>query len=133
VGEVQKELGSVHALVVHGSDGLDEITTTGPTRVAEVKDGELKIYSITPADLGLDTARPEDLLGGEPEENAATFTRLLDGEAGPLADIVAANAGAALYVAGKADSLKAGTAAAREALGSGAARRQLDQLRAFGR
>jgi anthranilate phosphoribosyltransferase len=129
IGRVQIELGAVHALVVHGSDGLDEITTTGSTSVAEVKDGELKTWELDPEELGVPRARPEDLLGGTPEENATTFVRLLEGAAGPVADITALNAGAALYVGGQAASLAAGYAAAREALGSGAALKKLEELR----
>lgn len=129
IGQVQLELGAEHALVVHGSDGLDEITTTGPTAVAEAKDGELRTWELDPRDFGVARARPEDLAGGTPEENAAALRRVLAGEEGPLADITALNAGAAIYVAGRAESIEAGYAAGREALRSGAARSKLEELR----
>ena len=132
LGHVQAELGADHAMVVHGHDGLDEITTTGPTHIAETRDGRVRTYDVTPAELGVDTARPEDLLGGEPDENAAQMERVLTGEPGPLADITVVNAGAALYVAGRAESLRAGVDLARSALSDGSANAKLEQLRAFG-
>ena len=124
-------LGAEHALVVHGRDGLDEITTTTTTLVAEVRDGGVRSFELDAETLGAPRARLQDLAGGTPEENAARLARLLDGEPGPLADLVAANAGAALYVAGRAATLAAGAAAARALLASGAARAKLEQLRAF--
>jgi anthranilate phosphoribosyltransferase len=131
LAQVLVELGSEHAMVVHG-DGLDEITTTGSTRVAEVKDGTVRLYEVHPSDFGLATARPEDLLGGEPEHNAGQLQRVLAGESGPLADITVLNAGAAIYVGGAAESLAAGIETARQALDSGAAAAKLEQLRSFG-
>jgi len=133
LGRVQAELGAEHAMVVHGHDGLDEITTTGPTRIAETRDGEVRTYEVTPEALGVPVARPEDLLGGEPEQNAALMDRVLGGEPGPLADITAVNAGAALFVAGRVESLKLGVERAQAALADGEAATKLDQLRAFGR
>ena len=133
LGHVQAELGAEHALVVHGSDGLDEITTTGPTLVAEARGGEVTTYEVTPESLGVAEAKEDDLLGGEPEENAELMAKVLSGEGGPLADITAVNAGAALYVAGKADDLKSGTAAALAALADGSVARKLEELKAFGR
>lgn len=124
-------LGAEHALVVHGRDGLDEITTTTTTLVAEVRDGEVRSFELDAETLGAPRARLEELAGGTPEENADRLARLLDGEPGPLADLVAANAGAALYVAGRAATLAEGAAAARALLASGAARAKLEQLRAF--
>ncbi len=132
IARVLAELGSEHALVVHGSDGLDEITTTGPTLVSEVRGGEVEAYRIDPEALGLRRARLEELLGGEPRQNAEQMRRVLAGEDGPLADVTALNAAAALYVAGVAADLAAGLARAREALASGAAARKLEELRAFG-
>jgi len=129
IGQVQLELGAEHALVVHGSDGLDEITTTGPTAIAEARDGELRTWELDPRDFGVARAKPEDLAGGTPEENAAALRRVLLGEEGPLADITALNAGAALYVAGRAESIEAGYAVGREALRSGAALEKLEELR----
>ena len=133
LGHVQAELGAVHALVVHGSDGLDEITTTGPTLVAETRDGKVTTYEVTPEALGVDRATEDDLLGGSPEDNAELMAKVLAGEPGPLADITAVNAGAALYVAGRAPDLKRGVEAARAALMDGSAAAKLEQLKAFGR
>ena len=131
IARVQAELGSEHALVVHGSDGLDEITITGPTRIGEVRGGEVKTYEIAPEDFGMRRGRLEDLVGGDPQHNAAAMLRLLDGEPGPLADVVALNAGATLYVAGLASDLGRGLEAARGALTSGAARDKLRALKEF--
>jgi anthranilate phosphoribosyltransferase len=131
VARVLVELGSDHALVVHGRDGLDEITTTAPTLVAEVRAGAIRSYEIAPADLGLAEARLEQLAGGTPEENARRLMQVLEGGHGALGDLVAANAGAALYVAGRAPSLRAGVDDARAILASGAARAKLEQLRSF--
>ena len=131
IGRVLAELGAEHALVVHGDDGLDEISTTGTTRIAEVKDGAVRTFALEPEDLGLARATLADLAGGGPEENAAAMRRLLAGEPGPLADIVIANAGAAIWVGGLAEDLGGGAALAREALGSGAAARKLEDLCRF--
>jgi anthranilate phosphoribosyltransferase len=131
LAEVLLELGAEHALVVHGSDGLDEITTTGPTKVAEVRGGRVVSWELDPRELGVARAQPEDLRGGSPEENAATLERLLAGEGGPLAEIVALNAGAALYVGGMVGDLAAGLEKAREVIASGAAREKLEELRRF--
>ncbi len=133
MGHVQAELGAEHSLVVHGHDGLDEITTTGPTSIAETRDGNVRIYEVTPEQLGVPRAQPEDLLGGEPEENAELMRKVLGGEPGPLADVTAVNAGAALYVAARADSLESGVETARAALANGSAAAKLEQLCAFGR
>ncbi len=131
VGQVLLELGCEHALVVHGSDGLDEITTTGPTRVAEVRAGRVEVYDLEPRDLGVQRARPEDLLGGSPEDNAELLSSVLAGEGGPLADVTALNAAAALYVGGLAPDLADGLARALEAIRSGAAERKLEELKAW--
>jgi len=131
IGQVLCELGAVHALVVHGADGLDEITTTGATHVSEVRDGAVRTYRIEPAELGLPRARLEDLLGGTPEDNARLMHRVLGGEAGPLADVTAANAGAAVYVAGLAPTLREGVQVAQGVLAAGAAARKLAELKGF--
>jgi anthranilate phosphoribosyltransferase len=131
IAEVLKELGAVHALVVHGTDGLDEITTTGPTHIGEVRDGAVRVYMMDPADFGVPRARLDDLVGGSPEDNAALMHRVLGGEAGPLADITALNAGAAVYVAGLAPSLEDGYRRAAATLASGAAARKLAELKGF--
>lgn len=131
IGRVLAELGAEHALVVHGADGLDEITTTGPTDVCEVVAGEVRTYSVTPESLGVPTSSLADLAGGDPAENAERMRRVLAGEPGPLADVTALNAGAALYVGGLADRLKDGVERAREVLRSGAALAKLEELRTF--
>jgi anthranilate phosphoribosyltransferase len=131
LARVLADLGAEHALVVHGEDGLDEITTTGQTWVAEVRDGEVRLAVVEPEALGLPRARLAELAGGTPEENAATMERVLGGERGAIADVVAANAGAALYVAGRVAALAEGVAAAREVLASGAGAAKLDELRRF--
>lgn len=127
IARVLRELGSEHALVVHG-DGLDEMTTTGPTAVAEVCDGEVRTYEVRPGDFGIAKAPAEALAGGDPERNVELMRGVLDGEGGALADITCLNAGAALYVAGRADSLATGVAAASEVQASGAAAARLTEL-----
>ncbi len=127
VAHVLRELGSEHALVVHG-DGLDEITTTGTTGVAEVRNGEVRTFEVHPRDFGIAAASPDDLVGGAPERNVELMRGVLDGGGGALADITCLNAGAALFVAGRADSLAAGVAAAFEVQRSGAAARKLEEL-----
>ena len=131
IANVLHELGAQHALVVHGTDGLDEITTTGPTHVGEVYHGQVRVYMVDPASFGVPRARLEDLVGGSPEDNAALMHRVLGGEAGPLADITALNAGAAIYVSGRAGSLEEGYRQAAAALASGAAARKLAALKEF--
>lgn len=130
IGQVLRDLGAEHALVVHG-DGLDEITTTGPTTVSEVRDGEVRTYTLEPERFGIRRVQVEDLAGGRPEDNAALMHRVFGGEAGPLADVTALNAGAAVYVAGLAPSLEEGVDAARSVLASGAAAGKLEELKGF--
>jgi anthranilate phosphoribosyltransferase len=120
------------AMVVHGS-GLDEIAIHGETTVAEVEGAETTAYTLTPADLGLERAEVGAVAGGQPAENAADMRAIVGGEeTGPKRDIILANAGAAIYVAGEADSLEAGVDAARRAIDSGAAAAKLDDLRTVG-
>lgn len=121
-------LGTEMAWVVHGSDGLDEITTTGPTYVAQIKDGVLSEFEISPRDAGLPIAKPEDLKGGTPEQNALAMRAMLGGESGAFRDCVALNAGAALLIAGKATDLKDGAAQAMTAIDSGLAVKVLEKL-----
>jgi anthranilate phosphoribosyltransferase len=128
IAEALKNLGSVHAWVVHGSDGLDEITTTGPTRVTELKDGKIRSFEARPDDAGLPPASLEDLKGGDATVNAVAIRELLGGEHGPFRDIVLLNAGAALIVAGKCADLKEGAARAARAIDDGSAARALDKL-----
>ncbi|HXO21613.1 MAG TPA: anthranilate phosphoribosyltransferase [Thermoanaerobaculia bacterium] len=131
VARVLADLGTEHAMVVHGADGLDEITTTGPTRVSEVLDGEVRSYTLEPESFGFARATLSDLAGGGPEENAAAMRRVLAGERGPLADVTAFNAGAALYVGGLEPGLAEGVERAREVLAAGAAAAKLEELRSF--
>lgn len=128
LARVLVQLGCEHALVVQGSDGLDELTTTGASLVAEVRQQAVELYRLEPASLGLDPATPEDLAGGEPHHNAELLRRMVAGEPGPLQDICALNAGAAIYVGGIADSLEAGLEMARRAIASGAAQAKLQAL-----
>ena len=121
-------LGAEHALVVHSRDGLDEISVSAPTHVCELRDGEIRAYDVTPNDLGIDIHPIEALAGGDANENARIARSILDGEEGARRDVVAANAGAALYVSGAARTLRDGVAMARAAMASGAARAKLDEL-----
>lgn len=131
MAEALRDLGAEAALIVHGSDGLDEITTTGPTLAAELKpDGVIEEYEITPEDAGLERAGLDDLQGGEPEENAAAVRALLDGAPGAYRDIVVINAAAALKLAGLADDLQAGARLAAAAIDDGRAGRALERLTA---
>ncbi|HXF82047.1 MAG TPA: anthranilate phosphoribosyltransferase [bacterium] len=133
MARVLGEMGARRAFVVHGLDGIDEISTVGPTRVSELRGGEVRTYTLTPEDFGLPQATPEQLAGGRPEENAAITTAVLRGEGGPRQDIVLANAAAALVAAELAEDLRAGVALARRAIASGAAYEKLEALRAHSR
>ncbi len=126
--EVLRNLGSERAWVVHGSDGLDELTTTGPTFVAELKDGAIRTFEVTPEDAGLTRATLADLRGGDPAYNAAAITRLLDGEHSAYRDVVLLNSAAALIVADRAATLKEGATMAAQAIDSGAAKAALARL-----
>jgi anthranilate phosphoribosyltransferase len=128
VAEVLAQLGSERAWVVHGSDGLDEITTTGATYVAELKGGRVTTFDILPEDVGLKRADPSALKGGDPAFNAKAVRDLLDGKAGAYRDIVLLNAGAAFAVAGKTADLRAGIALAASVIDSGKAKRALEGL-----
>jgi anthranilate phosphoribosyltransferase len=121
-------LGAVKALVVSSEDGLDEMSTAGTTTVVEVDGPEIHSYALAPEDVGLRRGRYEDVAGGPPEANAAVTRRIFAGEAGPARDLAALNAGAAIYVAGRVDTLETGVRAAEEALDSGAAAEALDRL-----
>lgn len=128
MAQVLGRLGSERAWVVHGSDGLDELTTTGPSYVAELRDGEVRTFTVTPGDAGLPLAHPEDLKGGDAATNAAALRALLGGEHGPFRDAAAFNAAAALMVAGRASDLREGVALAVDAIDSGRARAVLDRV-----
>ncbi len=121
-------LGAERVWVVHGSDGLDELTTTGPTLVAELKDGSVNTFEVTPADAGLETASLEDLKGGDAEFNAEAIRNVLDGAKTPFRDIVVFTTAAALLVADKASDLKEGAAQAQAAIDSGKAKAALETL-----
>ncbi len=121
-------LGIEKAWVVHGSDGIDEITTAGATHVAALEGGKVTTFEVTPEDAGLDRAKPEQLKGGAPDVNAKALTEVLTGAKNAYRDIVLINAGAALIVAGKAQTLKEGAALAANAIDSGAARATLAKL-----
>jgi anthranilate phosphoribosyltransferase len=121
-------LGAEKALVVSSADGLDEMSTSGTTRVVEVDGPELHSYEVSPEDVGLPRARPEDLAGGTPDRNAETTRRIFDGERGPQRDLAALNAGAAIYVSGRVDSLEEGVRAAEAVLDDGRAAATLDRL-----
>jgi anthranilate phosphoribosyltransferase len=125
------ELGAKHAFVVHGADGLDEISLAGETFVAEVKHGAVRRFTITPEDFGVSRAPLEALRGGTPQENAALIRRILDGETGPRRDIVIVNAAAALVAAGVARTMKDGAALAAESISGGSAAVKLSRLAAL--
>lgn len=131
VARVLDKLGSRHVLVVHSAGGMDEIGIDGPTRVAEMREGEVALYEVRPEDFGIDSAPIETLQVSGPEESLARVLEVLDGGGGPASDVVALNAGAAIYVAGLVDTLAAGIARAREVIASGEARERLDALVQF--
>ncbi|QGA82128.1 Anthranilate phosphoribosyltransferase [Halomicrobium sp. LC1Hm] len=129
IAEALARMDVERAMVVHGS-GLDEIAIHGETVVAEVTGSEIEEYTLVPEDIGLTTADIEDVSGGTPEANAEDLRGIVEGTVtGPKQDIILANAGAAIYVAGEADSHEAGVEAAREAIESGDAARKFDELR----
>lgn len=119
---------AIKAWVVHGSDGLDEITTTGPTHVAQIDGGSLTTFEITPEQYGLPRATLDDLRGGDPADNARAMTDLFDGAPGAYRDIVLLNSAAALFVADRVDTIDTGIALARGAIDSGKAKQTLARL-----
>jgi anthranilate phosphoribosyltransferase len=123
-----KELGTKRAWVVHGADGMDELSTTGTSFVAELKDGAVRTFEITPEELGLERASLDDLIGGDTVENAKALHALLNGQTGAYRDIVLLNAAAGLVVTGKANDLKSGLALAAEAIDSAKAKHSLQKL-----
>ena len=128
LAQVLTELGVRRGMVVYGRDKLDEISLGAPTSVCEIKDGWIKNYTIKPEDFGMERCRREDLSGGTPQENARITLSLLDGERGAKRNAVLLNAGAALYIGGKAESMKEGIALAGELINSGKARKTLDDV-----
>lgn len=122
------QLGVKRGMVVYGMDKLDEISLSAPTRICEIKDGWFKSYTITPEEFGFSRCQKEDLKGGTPEENARITLSILNGEKGPKRDAVLLNAGAALYIGRKAQSLKEGTDLAANLIDSGKAAKTLQKL-----
>ncbi|MEE8484515.1 MAG: anthranilate phosphoribosyltransferase, partial [Nitrospinota bacterium] len=130
LANVLAKLGSRHVMVVHGHDGLDEITLTDTTRISELKDGKVKTYTLDPRDLGFSLCKPEDLKGGEAPENAEITLRILKGEdKGPKRDTAVINAAAAIITGGKVGDMKAGIKAAQESIDGGEALKRLEDLK----
>ncbi|MHC1573660.1 MAG: anthranilate phosphoribosyltransferase [Candidatus Syntropharchaeales archaeon] len=130
MAEVLRELGSTHAIVVHGS-GLDEITTTGPTEIVELKNGNIESFTITPEDYGLERAKLKDLEGRDAEYNVKVMLEILNGKKGFMRDIVALNAAAGLYIGQKACDIKEGLEIANNLLDEGRGIDKLDEMVAF--
>ncbi|HIG51629.1 MAG TPA: anthranilate phosphoribosyltransferase [Candidatus Marinimicrobia bacterium] len=132
VAKVLKKLGSKHAMVVHGYDGLDEISTTASTKISHLQENNtIESTAVSPADFGMVKASLEDLKGGEPDENAVIIKNILNNtDQGKKADIVILNAGAGIFVGGKSKTLKEGVEVARASIKSGAALEKLNQLAA---
>ncbi|MCG8539217.1 MAG: anthranilate phosphoribosyltransferase [Clostridia bacterium] len=128
MAETLKKLGTERAMVVHGLDGLDEITITTKTKVSELKDNRISTYYITPSDFGLELGKTEDLIGGYPQENAEIILNILKGEKGPRRDMVLLNAGAAIYIGGQANSLIEGIEKAKNTIDKGLALEKLNQF-----
>jgi anthranilate phosphoribosyltransferase len=128
MAETMRNLGSEAIWVVHGADGTDELTITGPTYVAALEDGRIREFELHPEEAGLRVADFEAVRGGDPEHNAAAVQALLDGAKGAFRDVVLYNCAAALMIAGRTAGLKEGVARAAEAIDSGAARRTLTRL-----
>jgi len=133
IAEALAALGLVRGFVVHGSDGLDEITITGPTLAYEIAKGQVTQRTFVPEDFGVELAPLEELQGGDPDQNCEIARAILAGVRGPKRDVVLVNAAAALVVAERAGSFAEGMAVAAESIDSGAARRKLDELAAFTR
>ena len=128
LAHVLANLGVKRALVVYGTDGLDEISLSAPTKICEVKDGSFTSYEITPEQFGLTRCKKEDLVGGTPAENAQITHDILAGKPGPKRDAVLMNAGAAIYMAGKAETIQDGIDMASNMIDSGKAAAQLEKF-----
>src|SRR5262249_34377897 len=128
IAHVLKNLGSERAIVVHGSDGLDEITTAGPTRVASFENGAVRAFDLSPEDFGFPKVRSDALRGGDAKENAAALLDVLKGKKGPFRDVAILNAAAALVVAGQASDLQGGILIAKKSIDSGEAEGRLERL-----
>lgn len=129
MAETLKELGSEHVWIMHGTDGLDELTTTAPSLIVELKDGQISEFEITPEEVGLPRAKIEDLIGGTPAQNAKALLALLNGEKGAYRDITLLNAAAGLVVGGKCSSVKDGIGMAADAIDSGKALQAMETLK----
>jgi len=129
VANVLSNLGITNAMVIHGHDGMDEITITGPTKVSELKNGKIIEYEITPEDFGLNRADAYEISGGDPMENANIIKAVFNGAKGPKRDVVVLNAAAALYVGQAAESLKEGVRIAQELIDSGKAAAKLEEVK----
>ncbi len=131
MARVLGRLGTERAMVVHGEDGMDELSITGPSQVWELSGGQVNSYSVAPEDAGFKPASLNDISGGSLERNLELFNGVLQGAPGPVQDVVVLNAAATLVVAGKADDLRSGVSMAREAINSGAAKEKLEALAAL--
>jgi anthranilate phosphoribosyltransferase len=128
LAQVLKNLGAECVWVVHGSDGLDEITTSGPTSVSALENGVVRNFEISPEEIGLPKVKPEALRGGDAATNAKAVQDVLEGKKTPFRDVALFNAAAALVVAGTAKNLQSGLELAAQSLDSGAAESRLDRL-----
>jgi anthranilate phosphoribosyltransferase len=128
LAQVLKNLGAETVWVVHGSDGLDEITTSGPTYVAALENGAVKSFEVTPEDVGLKRVKPEALRGGDANHNAQALTEVLRGKGGAFRDVAVLNAAAGIVVSGKAKELKQAVALAEKSITSGEAMGRLQRL-----
>ncbi|HYE91845.1 MAG TPA: anthranilate phosphoribosyltransferase, partial [Terriglobales bacterium] len=131
LARVLAELGTLRAFVVHGADGLDEISITGESQLSEVREGNVRSYTVRPEDFGLPRASLADLRGGDRQQNAQIIRDVLGGQRGPRRDIVLMNAAAALVAGGRAAELKDGVALAAQSIDSGGARDRLERLVAY--
>jgi anthranilate phosphoribosyltransferase len=131
LAEALLQLGLKRALVVHGNDGLDEITISGPTKVAEVRNGKVRVYEIAPEEFGLQRAALSSLEGGDAQVNAEIIRKILEGERSPRRDVVLLNAAAALVAAGQSDSIATAIPLAAYAIDSGQAKSRLQLLVEF--
>ncbi|MAZ03889.1 MAG: anthranilate phosphoribosyltransferase [Sneathiella sp.] len=129
MAETLRELGSTHVWIMEGADGLDELTTTGPSRVVELKNNEITEFEITPEQFGIERVSIEALKGGTPEENAKALMALLNGAPGPYRDVALLNAGAAIMIGGKCDTVGEGIALARQSIDTGAALNAFEALK----
>ena len=128
LARVLSNLGVKSAMVVYGEDSIDEISMSAPTKVCEFKDGNFKTYEITPEQFGFERCQKSELVGGTPQENAQILRDILDGKDGAKRNAVLLNAGAAIYVAGKADSIDSGIKIAKDMIDSGKAKAQLERF-----